>query len=209
MNTLLALVLASSPAHADTVKEVPGLGSPGARIVVMAPLVAVEVVCSGGDKAKATLSGAPPTLKLEGKPEGNGAEFSVSGTGSGSLKVELPADVKLEVKGLDKTVKVRECQGTVGIRGSMESFDLNVPKADITIKVDKGGLTKPSVVTASNSISMTMPDISAKITGNSISMTMPDIAPYQGKEPKNLTVVLGAGAPDVNLKAAQSIVVTN
>jgi hypothetical protein len=206
MTALYALVALALPASADTVKEVPGLNGTGVKIEVVAPSVNVEVVCKATDKATATLVSSDTTLVLAADAQNGGAKFSISGTGSGTLKLELPADVVLKASGLEKDVKIQTCAGSVELAGKPKMFDIHTPQASVNVILRKGGLTKPSVIQGATSISMNIPDImSAKLIAESISMNIPDLVPTG---PNKGTATYNSGTPDVRLTASQSITVT-
>lgn len=208
MTALFALVLAALPASADATKTVPNLTGSGVRIHVVAAKADIEVTCKAITEAKGTLQSG--SLTFEAKPADGGAKFSVAGTGGGKLILEIPADVKLRVSGLEKSVKVRGCKGNVLAEGPMASFDIDTPGADVVLKVDKGALSKQSIVAQAQNISMNIPDvIDTTITATSISMNIPDIAPANDKKMRTVKKVYGAGTTPVTLKAAQSITIAN
>lgn len=210
MLALFALALTGSVAHADITKEVPGLNGSGIPVQVVAPRVSVEVTCADTDKATAVLKTTDATLTLASEPLTGtplGAKFIVAGTGSGKLTLTIPKDVKLQASALEKGVKVSGCKGTVTLKGKPDQFDVNTPGADVTIDYTKGRATKPSVIADAKNISVTMPDIQAKVTSKGISVTMPDIAPQQsqGKDPVTVVHQYGTDTTAIQLTAQQAV----
>ncbi len=215
MSTLIAFLLTASAALAGS-ETVPGLTGTDIPIELVAPNVTVRVSCKPTDTAIAELTPeASASLTLakelitEPKP---GARFTVSGTGTGELKVAIPKHVRLKISGVSRKLMVVGCDGNVIAKGAIPEFIVDTPGAKVDLTVKMGGVTKPSEVKQAVDISVNMPDIAAKITGTGISVNMPDIAPGTGTgaSPVTLTHTYGTATPappTMNLTASQTVTV--